>query len=67
MWLQKLIACALAVGISKRELLEDYYIDEIPEIFKAWNRIHGKDGDDLEPEHMDNPMKFFGEGGEVIG
>lgn len=51
------------MGISKRELLEDYYLDEIGEIVKAYNRIHG-----AEPE--DKPvdaMTFFGTGGEVIG
>ena len=36
-----MIAQALTVGISKRELLEDYYPDEIPLVFEAWGDIHG--------------------------
>lgn len=57
------MACALALGISKRELFEDYYIDEIQEIMKAWSILHGKEDD--EPEQLD-PMAFFGNGGEVL-
>jgi len=35
--------CARAIGISKRELLEDYYYDEIPMIFKKYNELHNTD------------------------
>lgn len=39
-WLQGLIACCLTIGISKRELFEDYYIDEITEIIREHNLLH---------------------------
>lgn len=29
------------LGISKRALLEDYYPDELEEIFAAWSELHG--------------------------
>lgn len=29
------------IGISKRELFEDYYPDEIPLVFEAWGELHG--------------------------
>ena len=29
------------LGISKRELLSDYYPDELPAIFAAWSALHG--------------------------
>jgi len=48
-------------------LLEDYYIDEISEIIKAWNTIHGKTDDAEDGPVETNPMKFFGEGGEILG
>jgi hypothetical protein len=62
----------LTVGISKRELLEDYYIDEIPEIIKAWNSIHGSkeehaDGYVAEINPAFDPSKSFGKGGEILG
>lgn len=63
-WLQGLIASALMMGISKRELLEDYYLDEILEIMKEWNRLHGAESS--EPEPLD-ALAFFGDGGEIIG
>ena len=51
------------MGISKRELLEDYYVDEIAEVVQEYNRIHG-----AEPEEKPvDAMTFFGAGGEVIG
>lgn len=34
-WLQRLIAMGLCLGIGKRELLEDYYMDEIGSIAQA--------------------------------
>ena len=30
----------LCLGIGKRELLEDYYMDEIGSIAQAWNELH---------------------------
>ena len=32
-WFQQLIAMGLSLGIGKRQLLEDYYFDEIFDIF----------------------------------
>lgn len=29
------------LGISKRELLSDYYPDELAAVFEAWGEIHG--------------------------
>lgn len=29
------------IGISKRELLCDYYPDELPVLFEAWGELHG--------------------------
>lgn len=29
------------MGISKRELLEDYYPDELAAVFEAWGELHG--------------------------
>lgn len=42
-WLQKLIVCCLKIGISKRELFEDYYIDELEHIFKQYNSFNQED------------------------
>lgn len=47
--------------------MEDYYIDEIPEIIRAWNTIHGKGDDGEDAPAETDPMKFFGEGGEILG
>lgn len=62
-WLQNLIAGGLSIGISKRELLEDYYIDEISEVIAGWNRLHNPDSDRIETV---NAKAFLGDGGEVI-
>lgn len=56
---------ALSLGIGKRELLEDYYMDEIGAVFEEWNRMHDPDREQ-EPEQMD-AFNFFGGGGEWIG
>jgi hypothetical protein len=34
-WLQRLIAMGLAAGIGKRQLLEDYYFDEIFDVLSC--------------------------------
>ena len=51
------------MGITKRELLEDYYLDEFSEIVRAWNEAHNPDRE--EQEEVD-PMSFMGGGGEMI-
>ena len=42
-WFQRLIIQALAIGIGKRELMEDYYPDELDAIFTAWCALHGQE------------------------
>lgn len=62
-WLQRLIASALCMGIGKRELMEDYYMDEIGDILGQWNRLHNPDGE----ETMEvDAQEFLGEGGEWL-
>ena len=36
------------IGISKRELLSDYYPDELPAIFEAWGEMHGVEKEEVE-------------------
>ncbi|MBQ7885497.1 MAG: hypothetical protein IJ313_01235 [Clostridia bacterium] len=42
------------IGISKRELLRDYYPDELPVVFEAWGEMHGveKEGEVEETDLM---------------
>lgn len=54
----------LHIGISKRELLEDYYPEEIEAIFAAYNDLHGKKKEEESVEEVD-ALTFFGLGGEV--
>lgn len=58
-----MIAAALSIGISKRELLQDYYMDEIGPVFEEWNRLH--DPNREETEEVD-PMTFLGGEGEML-
>ena len=55
------MAGALALGIGKRELMEDYYADEISVILSEWNALH--DPNRVDTQEVD-AMTFFGEGGE---
>lgn len=45
------------IGISKRELLCDYYPDEIPMIFEMWGELHGIETE-KPPEEVD-PLEFL--------
>lgn len=54
----------LHIGIGKRELLEDYYPEEIEAIFAAYNDLHGKKKEEESVEEVD-ALTFFGLGGEV--
>ena len=63
-WLQRLIAAALSIGISKRALMEDYYMDEIGAIMEEWNRLHHPE-ESAETQQVD-ALSFLGDGGEWI-
>lgn len=39
-WLQRWIAIAESVGIGKKELLEDYYLDEFLAVMDAYSDMH---------------------------
>jgi len=56
-----LVSQALSIGIGKRELLEDYYPDELEHIFGEYSAIHGTD-DEVEEEHV-GALEFLGAGG----
>jgi len=45
-WFQELIVVAGKIGISKKQLLEDYYYDEIPIIFEKYSQL-GKEKDEV--------------------
>ena len=47
-WLQRLIAMGLSLGIGKRELMEDYYLDEIGAVAEAWNALRRPPAEDAE-------------------
>jgi len=54
-----MIAKALSIGIGKRELLEDYYPDELGYIIEEHNIIHGMGSDDVEEERV-GALEFLG-------
>ena len=52
-WLQKIIAVCIKIGISKREFLNDYYIDEIPLIMQEYaelNKVQNQDEQEVGAE-----------------
>jgi hypothetical protein len=55
-WLQKWIAIAESIGISKCALLEDYYFDEFLSVLDAHNEMHSvkKDSEAVEEVDADN-------------
>lgn len=54
-WLQDLIVAGLAIGISKKELLEDYYWDEVPLIFESYSKLHSsKKEETVEEAYIDD-------------
>ena len=54
----------LHIGISKRELMEDYYPDEIGAIFEAYSEMHGgKTEESIEPVEM-SPEEFLAMDGD---
>ena len=50
------------MGVGKRELLEDYYADELAPLMAEWAALRG--GDDT-PVEVD-AQTFFGDGGEWL-
>jgi hypothetical protein len=48
----------LELGVGKRELLNDYYLDEIYEIIREHNDIHG--GADADETEYAGAGEFFG-------
>lgn len=63
-WLQRLIAMGLSLGIGKRELMEDYYLDEIGAVAEAWNALRRPPAEDAEEAVA--PEAFFGGEGERV-
>lgn len=49
-WLQKWIAIAASIGISRRELLEEYYFDEFILTLDAYNELHAIQTEDAVEE-----------------
>ena len=54
----------LCLGIGKRELLEDFYMDEIGSIANPFKENHNNRAYETE---VISPEAFFGGGGEKIG
>ena len=53
-----MISAALALGVPKRALLEDYYPGELAAILAARAAP--------EPPEVLDPLAFFGDGGETV-
>ncbi|MFR5853449.1 MAG: hypothetical protein ACLUE8_03490 [Lachnospiraceae bacterium] len=53
----------MSIGISKRELLNDYYMDEIGPVFEEWNRLHDPDREETEEVEA---AEFLGGEGEWL-
>ena len=51
------------MGIGKRELLEDYYWNELGAVFEEWSALHGASDD--EEEHV-SAEAFLGGDGERL-
>lgn len=51
-----MIAAGLKIGIGKRELLEDYYLDELPLIFEQYGALSKVDpeGGEIEEAFADD-------------
>lgn len=57
-WLQRLIAVCVSIGISKRDLFECYYVDEIGEVIHEYGEMRRRAYED-ETEEVDDG-EFFG-------
>jgi hypothetical protein len=51
------------MGIGKRELMEDYYMDEIGDVIREWNRLHNPDREETIQMEAE---EFLGGGGEWL-
>ncbi len=51
------------MGVSKRELLEDYYPDELPALLNAYRALHAPPE---APAQTVDAMDFLGDGGERL-
>ena len=48
----------MSIGIGKRELLEDYYPDELAAVLFAWAQLHGAKPEEKMPQQTD-VMEFL--------
>lgn len=51
------------MGVGKRELLCDYYLDELPVLMRTYGELISP----KEQAQTADPIAFFGGGGERIG
>lgn len=58
-----MIAAGLSIGIGKRELMEDYYPEELGEIIGQWNELHDPNREEIVEM---NAEEFLGGGGEWL-
>jgi predicted amidohydrolase len=47
-----MIVCGLSIGISKKELLNDYFVEEIGEIIYEYNKLHEYKKEDTKVEEV---------------
>lgn len=52
-WFQGLIAAGLKIGISKRELLNDYYPDELALVFSEYARLSNPREEEIQDAYGD--------------
>ena len=52
--MRKIIATCVKIGISKKEFLNDYYIDEIPLIFQEYSELSKVEKSDEEEVSADD-------------
>ena len=51
-WLQRWLAVAQSIGISKQELFEQYCYDEFIAMMDAYNEMHSIDSDNARDEEV---------------
>lgn len=60
-WFQELIVISGKIGITKKQLLEDYYYDEIPIIFGKYNEL-SKPSEEKDMVYSENRINLVGGG-----